>query len=69
MYRDERLTFDKKCTVAKLFPGARLGIYTDRDQRSIFGVLNFENRYFFWDIASISCIFLVNAVFLSVSYF
>ena len=26
--------------------GDRLGIYTDRDQRSIFWVLNFENLYF-----------------------
>ena len=28
-------------------PGGGLGIFTDRDQRSIFGVLNFKNLYFF----------------------
>ena len=27
-------------------PGGWLGIFTDRDQRSILGVLNFENLYF-----------------------
>ena len=59
-------------------PGGGLGIYTDRDQRSIFWVLNFENLYFFgyWSkllyffgLSNKCCIFLgcqINAVFLSV---
>ena len=47
-------------------PGGGLGIFTDRDQRSIFGVLNFENLYFFgycsqllyfWGLLNNCCIF------------
>ena len=29
--------------VSRFPPGGGLGIFTDRDQRSILGVLNFEN--------------------------
>ena len=36
-----------RCNVREGSPGGGLGILTDRDQRSIFWVLNFENLYFF----------------------
>ena len=51
-------------------PGGGLGIYTGRDQQSIFRVLNFENLYFLGTGQS-CCIFWgcrINAVFLSVLY-
>ena len=51
--------------------GGGFGIFTDRDQRSIVGVLNFENLYF-WGTAHSCCIFgglLDKNCILSVSYF
>ena len=44
----KHLTFFPTSNVFLEYLGGGLGIYTDRDQRSIFGGgLNFENLYFF----------------------
>ena len=64
-----------------VFPGGGLAIFTDRDNWSIFGVLNFENLYFwgvlvitavFFELSSKCCIFkcfIFSAVFLVLHYY
>ena len=47
-------------------PGGGIGVFTDRDQRGNFWVLNFENLYFF-GLLNKSCIlkcFILSKVFL-----
>ena len=41
------------------FPGGGLGIYTDIDQRSIFGGFEFGESVFFWATGRSCCIFWV----------
>ena len=40
-------------------PGGGLSIFTYRDQRSIFWVLNFQNLHFFWVLTAATVFFYV----------
>ena len=42
-----RLILDLTVFKSNVDPGGGLGVFTDRDKRSIFLVLNFKNLYFF----------------------
>ena len=58
--------------VALSLPEGGLGIFTDRDQRSIFWGFEFRKSVFFWVLLTAAVFFGIvrkNAVFLSVSYF